>query len=137
MEDVQQDRPVLHVDLGDHTVPVAALGAGLHGVLRLAIDLSALPAGIALVEEPEAHQHPAAVRQTAIALLSAARRGVQVIVSTHSLELIDSVLDEAGEADLNSMAIYRVVLDRGTLRSSRFSGAMCITARRSMDEDVR
>ena len=55
-----------------------------------------------LVEEPEAHQHPAVIAQAAKVLLGAARRGVQIMASTHSLELIDALVANADAADLES-----------------------------------
>lgn len=48
-----------------------------------------------MVEEPEVYQHPRSIRQQARALLAAMRRGVQLVVTTHSLELIDEVVSEA------------------------------------------
>lgn len=137
VEDVPTDQPVLHIEFKDHTVPVAAVGGGVYALVRLAIDLAAQPGGIALIEEPEAHQHPAAIHQTAKVLLATVRRGVQVVVSTHSLDLIDSLIAEATDDDIERLSIVRVALDDGLLRSSRFPGSMVITARRSIDEDLR
>jgi ABC-type ATPase involved in cell division len=135
--DVPTDQPVLHIEFKDHTVPVTAVGGGIYALVRLAIDLAAMPGGIALIEEPEAHEHPAAIHQTARVLLASARRGVQIVVSTHSLDLIDSLLAEATDDDLGRLAITRVALDGGLLRSSHFPGPMAATARRSLDEDLR
>jgi len=137
VEDVPNDQPILHVEFKDHTVPVAGAGSGIYALLRLAIDLGAQPDGLALIEEPEVHQHPGAIRQTAKVLLATARRGVQIVVSTHSLDLIDSLIAEATEKDLEDLAVVRVTLADGQLRSSHFPGPMVVTARRSIDEDLR
>jgi energy-coupling factor transporter ATP-binding protein EcfA2 len=131
------DRPVLHIAFADYTIPVAAAGSGVYALVRLALDLAADRGGLALVEEPEAHEHPAAIHRSAKVLLATARRGVQIVVSTHSLEIIDSLVALATEEDLARLSVVRVVLDHGTLRTSNFPGPMVATARGSLDEDLR
>ena len=116
---------------------MAAAGSGIYGLLRLIIELSVQPGGLALVEEPEVHQHPAAIHQSAKALLVAMRRGVQVVVSTHSLDLIDSLLAQATPEDLEKFAVFRVVTRDGVLLKSRFPGPMVAMARQEIDEDLR
>jgi hypothetical protein len=136
-QDAGRDLPILHVEFADYSVPVAGAGSGVYAIVRLALEVAAPSGGIVLVEEPEAHQHPAVIAQAAKVLLGAARRGVQIIVSTHSLELIDALVASADESDLKTLSVVRVVLDKGLLRSSRFTGAMVATARTSIDEDLR
>jgi len=137
VEDDPVDRPVLHVDYGTHTVPVAGSGSGVYALVRLALDLASMPGGLALVEEPEIHQHPSGIHRTAQVLLAAARRGIQVVVSTHSLDLVDSILSVAEPGDLDRLCVTRVVLDGGELRSSLFPGTMVERARNEMGEDLR
>jgi hypothetical protein len=136
-QDEDRDLPILHVEFSDYSVPVSGAGSGVYAIVRLALELAAPPGGIVLVEEPEAHQHPAVIAQTAKLLLTAARRDVQAIVSTHSLELIDALVANASEEDLERLSVVRVVLDKGVLRSSRFPGPMVATARTAIDEDLR
>lgn len=137
VEDDLVDRPILHIDYGTHTVPVAGSGSGIYALVRLALDLASMPGGLALVEEPEIHQHPSGIHRTAKVLIGAARRGIQVVVSTHSLDLVDSLLEVAEPEDLDKLCVTRVVLDGGELRSSVFSGRMVETARNQMGEDLR
>jgi energy-coupling factor transporter ATP-binding protein EcfA2 len=131
------DRPVLHIAFADYTIPVAAAGSGVYALVRLALDLAAERGGLALVEEPEAHEHPASIHRSAKVLLTTARRGVQIVVSTHSIELIDSLVALATDEDLARLSVIRMVLDQGTLRTSSFPGPMVATARGSLDEDLR
>ncbi len=91
-EEDGRDEPVLLIDFADYSVPVAGAGSGIYAIVRLALEVAAPPGGLVLVEEPEAHQHPDVIAQTAKVLLAAARRDVQLIVSTHSLELIDALV---------------------------------------------
>ncbi|MBK9260772.1 MAG: AAA family ATPase [Polyangiaceae bacterium] len=137
VEDDPVDRPILSLVFEHGTVPVAGAGSGVYALIRLALDLAQLPGGMALVEEPEIHQHPAGIHRTAKVLLAAMRRGVQVVVSTHSLDLIDSLVAEADANDLERLCVMRVVLDEGTLRCSRYPGPMVVTARESLGEDLR
>lgn len=135
--DRNQDLSIVHINFVDHSVPVAGAGSGVYSLVRLALELAAPPGDVLLVEEPEAHQHPAVISQAAKLLLAAARRDVQLIVSTHSLELIDSIVTNASEQDLELLSVFRVVLDKGVLRSSRYPGPMVRTALFSLGEDLR
>ena len=68
---------------------------------------------VLLFEEPELHTHPSLLRLTANALVRTYKeRGNQVFVSTHSLEFINMVLDEAEKARLKNkdLVIYRTIL---------------------------
>jgi energy-coupling factor transporter ATP-binding protein EcfA2 len=128
--------PVLHFVYGNGTVPVTISGEGIATLARLACEL-ALPAGsTALVEEPEVHQHPRAMRQSARAIVAAARRGVQVVLSTHSLELMDDLLD-ALESDLHLMTLYMVAKRKGEVVAARHAGPGAKLLRDSIGEDFR
>ncbi len=68
------------------------VGFGLSYSLPVIVSLvSAKPGGLVIIENPEAHLHPAG--QTAIGRLIAtvANTGVQVIVETHSDHILDSI----------------------------------------------
>lgn len=136
-QDGERDLPLLHVDFADYSVPVAGAGSGVYSIIRLALELSLPPGGTVLVEEPEVHQHPTVLVQAARVLWEAVRRGVQVIVSTHSLELIDTLLAAAAPADVDSLSVVRVLLRDGRLSSSTFRGEAAARAREALDEDFR
>jgi len=113
-------------------------GEGLKAALRLALELKLAPGSLALVEEPEVHQHPRAIWQSAKAIWGAVNRGVQVVLSTHSLDLIDALLSvPSGPGDLEKLALYRVILENGDLRSSRLTGPQAAEARSTIEEDLR
>ena len=88
----EQGEPILHFVFADYSVPATLAGDGIQSLLRLSLELAASGGGVALLEEPEVHQHPDAIRQSAKAILAALRRKIQVILTTHSLELIDALL---------------------------------------------
>ncbi|WP_158620099.1 AAA family ATPase [Corallococcus sicarius] len=132
-----QGEPVLHLIYPDQSVPVALAGDGIRSMLRLGLELASQGRGLALIEEPEVHQHPRAIQQSAKALIASMRRGMQIVLSTHSLELIDSLLLEATEEDLQFLSTYRLKLNDGVLVSSRFSGDKMAFARGQIEDDLR
>lgn len=130
--------PSLYVDseVGG-PIPAALAGDGVQSFLQLAIELAQVPHGLALVEEPEVYQHPRALRQTALALVAAMRRGVQVVMTTHSLELIDAIIATLSEDEQGNLAFFSLMLEGGVLKSSRFGGADAAFARTTIERDLR
>ena len=92
--------------------------------------------GVALLEEPEAHLHPAAMVLVARAIVNAVRAGTQVVLTTHSLEFLDCLLDEC-EGDDDLLALFRVHLRDGALVSSRHPGADVRFVRDEVAKDLR
>ena len=106
-------------------------------LLQQCLELAAPEGGVVLLEEPEVHMHPGAIRQIARAVLAAVERKVQVVLTTHSLELIDSLLSETKTEDLDKLSFYRLQLREGTLKSSRLSGGEASVARDQIQDDLR
>src|SRR5208282_3857926 len=121
----------------DYSVPATLVGDGIQSLLRLSLELAASGGGGALLEEPEVHQHPGAIRQSARAILAAVRRQIQVILTTHSLELIDAILAESSDEDLAQLSLFRLQLENGTLKSSRLSGSDIAFSRAQIEDDLR
>ncbi len=134
----EKGKPVLYLVFSDRAVPVTLAGDGIHLLVRLGFQLATSPVGIVLLEEPETHLHPAAILQCARAIVAAVRRKVQVILTTHSLELIDALLSQLSVLrDKELLSVYRLRLDDGLLRSSRFDGADVALARGEIMDDLR
>ncbi|HLK55449.1 MAG TPA: AAA family ATPase [Chthonomonadaceae bacterium] len=130
--------PLVHLQFSDHAVPVAVTGDGLQTLLRLSLELLAFPGGVVLFEEPEVHQHPRAIYQSGRAIFAAVRRGIQVIIATHSIDLIDSLLAEVkSDEELARISVFRLALQEGCLRSSRLTGSEAISLRTTIEEDLR
>lgn len=107
----------------DGAVPLSMAGDGVRAVARLALELAALPNGLALLEEPEVHQHPGALKLSASTIVAAVKRGLQVVVATHSLELIDELLLAAKKSEmLDKFTVQNLRLVGGVLSSTRFEG---------------
>ncbi|MGD8452387.1 MAG: AAA family ATPase [Phycisphaerae bacterium] len=134
-----EDHPELHVDFPDWALPVALLGDGTHELIRLVLELASVKDGLVLIEEPESHQHPANMRLAARAILAAVDLGVQVVLTTHSLEFIDFLLAECGdnEKHLDQLSLFRLKLDNGELLSARVPGAEVARVRHEIEGDLR
>jgi predicted ATPase len=122
---------------GARTLPVQASGDGVRRVLRLALELAACEPGIVLLEEPEAHLHPRAVGQSARMLVAAAGRGVQVVLTTQSLELLDAMLAQCPAELLERVTLHRLELNDGELRSAALPGTDVAVLREALSEDLR
>jgi predicted ATPase len=133
----ENDAPILHLVFDRYSVPASIAGDGIQSLLRLSLELAASAGGVTLLEEPEVHQHPGAIRQSARAILAAVRRDIQVILTTHSLELIDSLVAESSSEDLKRLSLYRLVLENGVLKSSRLPGPDVAFARGQIEDDLR
>ena len=129
--------PIVYLELADYSVPAALAGDGIHSLLRISLELAARPNGVVLLEEPEVHQHPGAIRQTIRVILAAVRRNIQVVLTTHSLELIDALLAESSDEDLEKLALYRMELDDGRLISARMTGPEVAFSRIEIENDLR
>jgi energy-coupling factor transporter ATP-binding protein EcfA2 len=129
--------PVLNLVFADRAVPAILAGDGIALLLRLGFELATRAGGLVLMEEPEVHMHPGAIRQCARAILAAVRRGIQVVLSTHSLELIDALLAESSDDDLARLSLYQLQLQDGVLKSSRLPGPDVAFSRTTIEDDLR
>lgn len=131
------ETPIVHIEYPSHSVPAALSGDGIHSLLRVCLELAAGPNEVVLLEEPETHQHPAAMHQTVRGILAAVRRGAQVIFTTHSMELIDSFVAQSDESDLDKLSLFRLGLHEGKLISVRVPGKDVAFARGEIERDLR
>ncbi len=119
-------------------VPIAVAGDGVRGLARLALELAAQPGGLVLVEEPEVHQHPKSLRMSAKVIVAAVRRGIQVVLATHSLELIDNLLEFAESTKvLDQLSVQRLLLTDGQLDTKRFPGDQAKRIRSELELELR
>ncbi len=130
--------PEVHFEFEWGSVPIAVAGDGLHALARLAFRIAAPADALLLIEEPEVHMHPRALRASARAMVESMRSGNQLVISTHSLDLVDHLLDAADETgSLGDVAVVRTLIVDGALRTSRFPGDEARFAREQIAEDLR
>lgn len=133
----EHNDPRLHLTFADSSVPVALAGDGVQALVRLSLELASRPGGTVLLEEPEAHQHPAAIWANAQGIVEGVRRGLQIILSTHSLELLDALLSALKDDELGLLSLYRLRLVNGELRQSRLEGGEVRLSRDAIGDDLR
>lgn len=129
------DRRLL-VMFPEYSVPVDVQGDGTRAALRSLMLLAALQSTLFIVEEPESHQHPGSLERFALAICKQAKRqDVQLLVSTHSAECIQSFLTAAEESHLQS-EVFHLRREDGALDASRLDGDTVQTLRET-GVDVR
>lgn len=127
----------VHLRFATHSVPVPVAGDGIRNLVRLALELAGRAGSLVLIEEPEVHLHPGAIWLAARAILASVRRGLQLILSTHSLELLDALVELSAEADLDRFQLIRLALADGELRAWSIAGPDVRFMRQDIAEDLR
>jgi hypothetical protein len=119
-------------------VPVGLAGDGVVVLTRIALELAACRSGLALIEEPEVHQYPKTLRRVAETIVGAVKRDVQVVVTTHSDELIRMLLGQANALrSLDAVVVVRVKLVAGHLVTSQLTGPEAWVAVDRIGDDLR
>ncbi len=87
---------------GTDMVNIADVGIGISQVLPVIVALTAAEQGqLVYIEQPELHLHPRAQVALAQVLADAAKRGVRVVVETHSSLLLLGIQTLVAEGDLS------------------------------------
>jgi energy-coupling factor transporter ATP-binding protein EcfA2 len=133
----QKNQPVLYLFFSGVVHPIGLAGEGIILLTRLLCELATTTGGIALLEEPETHLHPAAMHQVAKALYEASKRGIQIFLTTHSLDLIDHLLAAFPESEIDQISVYGIVLKDGELKSSHLTGSEAALSRTQLEADLR
>ncbi len=132
----EQGRSFLMFAQADRGVPIAVAGDGARELIESAVYYAQYDDGLALHEEPELHLHPGAQRCLAGLMADTVRRGRQVVLTTHSLELIDDLLAEFSD-DLASLAVITTSLVAGRLVTTTLPGEAADRLRSQIGEDLR
>jgi predicted ATPase len=126
----------LYFEFADRSIPERLVSDGTKWLARCCLEL-AVAEDVVLIEEPEVHLHPKFLWLCAKAMVETARRGSQIIISTHSLELIDALRSELKQSELDLLSVVRLRLDNGNLLTSQWSGSEVAEARATIAEDLR
>ena len=133
----QNQQPFLTLKYSDYVVPVELAGDGVVSLIRFCMKLTAYPARTLLIEEPELHLHYRAIQMAARALWGAVRQGKQIILTTHSLDLIDSLVTEAAEDALPKLTVFQMRCDGGDLRVNPVAGPDVKFQRMQLEAELR
>lgn len=135
-----EGEPELFFTFPNGAVPVGLAGDGIHALVRMMFHLSGLAGGTLLIEEPEMHMHPKGAYACAKAIVGAVRRNVQVVMTTHSLEIIDLLLSELTDdevMDPGMMSLQKIRLRDGLLTAIAIPAFDAEQARTALSEDLR
>ena len=128
------------VDLeGIGSRPLAIAGDGIRFMTQLVVGLLQSQGGTALLEEPETHLHPSGIRALADAIVSRIGAGDQVVLSTHSLELVERLRGRVGEGGppVEHMSVVRLYREGSALRTREIKGDQIGFVLDEMGEDLR
>lgn len=88
--EIPSDRSTILVEMDGRTLPIEALGTGIHEVIILASAATAITNSIVCMEEPELHLHPRL--QKRLLRYLADETSNQYFISTHSAHLLDAAI---------------------------------------------
>lgn len=136
----EESSPRLFLTYKSGAVPATLAGDGTQALLRTLFELASRKSGTVLLEEPEVHLHPALLKESARAILTAVRRGTQIVMATHSLELIQGILSQLSDAEINDggfLSVIRTRLTAGTLTTTSLAAKDAERATAELNEDLR
>ncbi len=134
------DKWILHLVFEKTAIPYYVIGDGLRYTLICLMRILTPHNAVLLLEEPELHTHTGLLDLVARTIVDAYKnRGNQVFVSTHSLELIDEIIEVAKQSGLenNELKIYRLNLEDGVLYSEEYLLDEAEKARKKLKWDLR
>lgn len=130
--------PVVHIIYTDRSIPLGLAGDGIQVLTRVCLELASISGGLILLEEPEVHQYPRSLMMMSKAIVETSKRNVQVVLSTHSLDLIRYLIDDAKQADvLDSLSVFKTRLSDGNLSWSRLAGPDAELKLETLGDDLR
>lgn len=131
----EENTPSLYIERNSGSTPVGREGEGVQSFLKIALYGADIAGGLMSIEEPETYQHPRAIRLTAKVLAKLVERDVQVVLTTHSMELIRCLCEETNYSD--ETVVFNLALADGELKSSRNAGEELRTAIETIGVDLR
>jgi hypothetical protein len=119
--------------------PLALSGDGVRFMAQLVVGLMQSSGGTALLEEPETHLHPAGIRALADAIVLRIAEGDQVVLTTHSLELVERLHGRLGGRgpSLDRMSVVRLYRQGSSLETRVIEGDRIAFVLDEMGEDLR
>lgn len=130
--------PYLAAVRDHYALPLGLEGDGVAALLQIAIEAILVePGGLVLIEEPEVFLHPKAISVVASLLLELMREGRQIVLTTHSLELIDALLGRSAEGDLDQLSLFNLRPTAGDTKVVAWQGRQIEHIREKVGDDLR
>lgn len=128
--------PVVEIENGDY-IPLALYGNGMKKALTMLNAIVNTENGVVLIDEFETALHTSAMEKVFSFVLEAAcKSGVQLFLTTHSLEAVDRMLESAGDY-ADQMRIVRLKKKNGKTFSRVMNGCEALENRRDYDLELR
>lgn len=105
--EIPHDRKTITIHMHDKSLPIEALGTGLHELIIIASRAVVASNSVILIEEPELHFHPELQRKFMKFISNETDN--QYFITTHSAHIMDAV----------PCSIHRVTLESGVSRVTR------------------
>ena len=128
--------PVVEVESGGY-IPLSLYGDGMKKALTMLNAIVKTEDGVVLIDEFETALHTSAMEEVFSAVTASARKmGVQLFMTTHSLEAVDKMLESAGE-DVSNMRVIRLKKKNGKTYARVMNGQEALENRRNYDLELR
>ncbi len=132
------DTPIVYLEWPGGAVPLSYSGDGIAAMLQIATEAFLVePGGLVLIEEPEVFLHPKGISEVAGLLIELMRGGRQVVLTTHSLELIDSLLGRSQDEDIDRMSLFNLRPSEGATQIVAWPGKQLDIVRNQIGDDLR
>jgi len=139
-EDIREadDDLVILLENLDEPLPLSSMGDGFKTLLMLSFMAPLIKNGIILFEEPETSMHPGYLNILAREIVSSSEHS-QIFISTHSLELVEYLLEKADKSDkIESIKILTLRrLSEGYIEREIFSGKEAAEEVETIKTDLR
>lgn len=128
--------PMVEVSTGEY-VPLSLYGDGMKKALTMLNAIVHTEGGVVLIDEFETALHTSAMEKVFSFVMEAANKsGVQLFLTTHSLEAVDKLLESAGEY-IDSLRIIRLRKKNGKVFSHVMCGRDALENRKMYDMEIR
>lgn len=128
--------PMVEIETGEY-VPLSLYGDGMKKALMMLNAIVNTEGGIVLIDEFETALHTSAMEKVFSFVLEAAHKsGVQLFLTTHSLEAVDKLLESAGE-HIDSLRIIRLRKKNEKVFSCVMRGREALENRKLYDMEIR
>jgi len=109
--------------------PISYMGDGINKAVEILIDILNLQDGILLIDEAENGFHYSLYNKLLKVFFQAALSvNCQIIMTSHSREFIQSVMEVMQEIDLNNLSYQRLGMSKGKRQAYKFTGDLLCNA---------
>ena len=116
-------------------LPVETMGDGIKMSVFITMAVHVAGGGIVMIEEPENHMHPGLMFRVIDMVVSGCKSGTQFIISTHSYEILDYVL-QATPPDLK-VSVFRINKVGENTVVAYYDKAAAVECLNELDVDLR